>query len=68
MEHASLNILAIWFTLACNCIYGFSGFECLCATKAMARSILGVATIEREEYSANKYNIWSCNGGDHDVT
>jgi hypothetical protein len=29
----------------------------------MGRDILGAATVEREEYSPNKYNIWSCNGG-----
>jgi hypothetical protein len=29
----------------------------------MGRDILGAATVEREEYPPNKYNIWSCNGG-----
>lgn len=62
-KQESSNTLVTWSSVAHNYFYLFAGFECLCATKAMGRGILGTATVEREEHLSNKFNIRSCYGG-----
>ena len=63
MDQACWSLLGILYSVEHDCFYCYVDIECLRATKAMGRDILGVATVEREEHSPNKYNIWSCNGG-----
>lgn len=41
-----------------------TGAQRMCSTKAMGRSILGIATVEATWAKTFSCNLWSCHGGE----